>query len=207
MELQGNKNFHQIWSVMEKASEGFKSISWRCHAIEMLSVLLALCQGIPPVTGGFPSQMASNIGFNVSFDVNLYKWLNKLSVSSELRHHDAHFETTVMCNDCKSNCLYMPCKQSLVCHILHHLYNPMKPCSCIPSGLLHHYWQLTDSGWKLQHGVWKHGAHWFSVYLTGAFIFWHWSSSGLLPHASIATKSSPVPVGLKVVELINCHSL
>ena len=133
-------------------------------------------------------------------------WINCRG-SSELRHHDVQRETTVMCNVCKSYCLYMPCKQSLVCNLLHHLYNPMKPCCCIPSGLIHHYNQLMDSDWKLQHGVWKHGAHGCSVDLTGAFISWHWSIIGLLPHASIATKSSQVPVGLKLVELINSERL
>ena len=34
--------------------------SWWCHGMEMLSVLLALCEGNPLVTGGFPSQRASN---------------------------------------------------------------------------------------------------------------------------------------------------
>ena len=32
---------------------------------------------IPPVTGGFPSQRASYMGFDVSFDVSLNKLLNK----------------------------------------------------------------------------------------------------------------------------------
>ena len=30
--------------------------TWRRHDMEMLSALLALCEGNPPVTGGFPSQ-------------------------------------------------------------------------------------------------------------------------------------------------------
>ena len=30
-----------------------------------------------PVTGGLPSQMVSNTDFNVFFDVSLYQWLNK----------------------------------------------------------------------------------------------------------------------------------
>ena len=29
--------------------------------------------GVPPVTGGFPSQRASNVGFGVSFDISLNK--------------------------------------------------------------------------------------------------------------------------------------
>ena len=45
---------------------------WR-HAMETLSVLLALCEGNPPVTGGFLSQRASNRDFDAFFDVSLNK--------------------------------------------------------------------------------------------------------------------------------------
>ena len=34
---------------------------WWCHQMETPSALLALCEGNPPVTGGFPSQRASNV--------------------------------------------------------------------------------------------------------------------------------------------------
>ena len=40
------------------------------HDMETLSTLLALCEGNPPVTDGFPSQWAGNTGFDVLFDVN-----------------------------------------------------------------------------------------------------------------------------------------
>ena len=33
---------------------------WWCHDMEKISGLLALCDGNPPVAGGFPSQRASN---------------------------------------------------------------------------------------------------------------------------------------------------
>ena len=35
----------------------------RCHDMETISVLLALCEGIPLVTDGFSSQRASNASF------------------------------------------------------------------------------------------------------------------------------------------------
>ena len=35
--------------------------SWWYHNMEILSILLALCEGNPPVTGGFPSQKANNV--------------------------------------------------------------------------------------------------------------------------------------------------
>ena len=42
-------------------------ISGWCHGMEILSILLALCEGNPPVTGGFPSQEPVIRGFEVSF--------------------------------------------------------------------------------------------------------------------------------------------
>ena len=36
-----------------------------------ISALLALCEGNPPVSGGFPSKRASDTGFDAFFDVSL----------------------------------------------------------------------------------------------------------------------------------------
>ena len=47
------------------------------HDLEELSMLLALCEGNPPMTGGFPSQRSSNMGFEVFVDVSLNKLLKK----------------------------------------------------------------------------------------------------------------------------------
>ena len=47
--------------------------------METVSKLLVLCEGNPPVTGGFSSQRVSYAGIDVFFDVSLNKWLNKLS--------------------------------------------------------------------------------------------------------------------------------
>ena len=59
----------------------------------MLSALLALCEGNPPVTGGFPSQRASD---DVFVDVSLNKSLNKPLSASDLRCHDAHVMLFIM---------------------------------------------------------------------------------------------------------------
>ena len=40
--------------------KGQSCLWWWWHGMERLSTLLALCEGNPPVTGGFPSQRASN---------------------------------------------------------------------------------------------------------------------------------------------------
>ena len=40
----------------------WEALTWWCHVMEMLSALLALCEGNSHVTSGFPSQMANNGG-------------------------------------------------------------------------------------------------------------------------------------------------
>ena len=52
---------------------------------------LALCEGNLrwPVTGDCPSQLASNAGFGVYFDISLHILLNKQSIC-DLRPQDAH---------------------------------------------------------------------------------------------------------------------
>ena len=53
--------------------------SWWRHQIEIFSALLALCEGNPPVTGGFPSQNPVTRSLDVCFDLCLNKWLSKQS--------------------------------------------------------------------------------------------------------------------------------
>ena len=47
--------------------------------METFSELLAVCEGNPPVTGGFPSQRPVSQSFDVFFDLRLSKRLNKQS--------------------------------------------------------------------------------------------------------------------------------
>ena len=47
--------------------------------METFSASLALCEGNPPVTGGFPSQRPETRSFGVSFDLRLNKRLSKQS--------------------------------------------------------------------------------------------------------------------------------
>ena len=53
--------------------------SWWRHQMETVFALLALCEGNPQEIGGFPSQKASNVGFDVFFEVHLNKRINKQS--------------------------------------------------------------------------------------------------------------------------------
>ena len=65
----------------------FFMISWWRHQMETFSVLLALCEGNPPVTGGFPSQRP----VTRSFDIFFY-----LRLDGDLKRHHAHCDVTVM---------------------------------------------------------------------------------------------------------------
>ena len=63
-----------------------------------ISALLALCDGNPPVTGGFPSQRPGTRSFDVFFDLRLNKRLSKrffLSSVSEERDEET-VETLVI---------------------------------------------------------------------------------------------------------------
>ena len=62
--------------------------------METFSALLVLCEGNPPVTGGFPSQSPVTQNFDVFFDLRLNKLLSKQSrrwwfetLSRSLWHH------------------------------------------------------------------------------------------------------------------------
>ena len=55
------------------------SATWWRHQMETISALLALWEGNPTVTGGFPSQRPVTRSFNVFFDLRLNKRLSKQS--------------------------------------------------------------------------------------------------------------------------------
>ena len=53
--------------------------TWWRHHMETFSALLVLCEGNPPVTGGFPSQRPVMRSFDVFFDLRQNKRLRKYS--------------------------------------------------------------------------------------------------------------------------------
>ena len=65
--------------------------------VETFSALLALYEGNPSVTGGFPSQRQLPRSFDVFFDLCLNKksWANNRDVG-DLRRHRAHYGVAVM---------------------------------------------------------------------------------------------------------------
>ena len=64
--------------------------------METVSALVAVCEGDPPVTGGFPSQRAISAGFDIFFGVSLNKLLNKQTMLLMLGHVDV-IVSIVMC--------------------------------------------------------------------------------------------------------------
>ena len=68
---------------------------WR-HQVEIFFVLLALCEGSPPVNSGFPSQRPVTRSFAVYL---IYAWTNGWAnnrYAGELGRHGAHHDVTVM---------------------------------------------------------------------------------------------------------------
>ena len=63
--------------------------------MEQFSALLAICEGNPSVTGGFPSQRPVTRRLEVFFDLRLNKRLSKQD-AGDLRRHRAHYDVTVM---------------------------------------------------------------------------------------------------------------
>ena len=68
--------------------------------METFSALLAICEGNPLVTSGFPSQMPVTRIFEVFFDLHMNKQFSKHSRCWYLRHHRAHYDATVMKEMC-----------------------------------------------------------------------------------------------------------
>ena len=79
------------WSSLPDARSG-ERVSWWCQDREKITMLLALCEGNPPGTGGFPSQRASNVALWCPFAVSIRCWTNSWDVS-DLRFHDTHVIT------------------------------------------------------------------------------------------------------------------
>ena len=78
-------------------------VTWWCHVMETHSILLALCEGNPLVTGGFASQKANSphkgpVIQALMFSLILAKinnWINQ-RITCDLSRHDAHCDVIVM---------------------------------------------------------------------------------------------------------------
>ena len=75
--------------------------AWWRHQMETFTALLALCEVIPPVTGGFPSQRPVTRNFDIFFVMRLNKRLGKQAIGgwfetpsrSLLRHYNGQMKT------------------------------------------------------------------------------------------------------------------
>ena len=70
-------------------------VTWWRHQMEILSALLALCEGNPFVTGGFPSQWASDAELWCFLWSTPEKRAHNPEAGDSRRHH-AHYDVTAM---------------------------------------------------------------------------------------------------------------
>ena len=79
--------------------------SWWRHQMGTCSTLLALWAGNSPSTSEFPSQKPVIRSFDVFFDLRLWTncWVNNWD-ASDLRHHRAHYDVTVMLQTTENPC-------------------------------------------------------------------------------------------------------
>ena len=68
--------------------------------METFSALLAICEGNPQVTGGFPLQRLVARSFDVFFDLRLNNGSANKRDAGDLRRHRAHCDVTLMSYIC-----------------------------------------------------------------------------------------------------------
>ena len=85
--LMSKQSLECYWESCAQSPMGYK-LSWRRHDVEMLSALLAFCEGKLPVACGFTSQRDTNTDFWCCSEESLNNHLNKQL--SGLSRHDAH---------------------------------------------------------------------------------------------------------------------
>ena len=87
------------------------SISWWRHQMEISPRYWALCEGNPPVTGGFPSQRQVTQIFDILFDLRLNKHSANDRDAGDLRCNHGHYDVTVMIR------LFLQVRETLPCYI------------------------------------------------------------------------------------------
>ena len=97
---------------------GYIRWPWWCHQMET-SRYWALCEGNPPVTGGFPSQKTVARSFDFFFFF-ICAWTNGWENNrdtGDLRRYRAHYDVTLMI------CLCLSAIPNGLCHRLNHFIN------------------------------------------------------------------------------------
>ena len=83
---------HISWDVLWFNNE---IMPWRCHQMETLSALLAICAGNSSVTGEFPTQRPVTRSFDFFICAWINGWVNN-GEAGDLRCHRAHYDVIVM---------------------------------------------------------------------------------------------------------------
>ena len=90
-----NKNIR----TLTISTECHSTASWSRNQMKTLSALLALCEGNPPVIGGFPSQRPVTRNFDVFF---ICTWTNGRANNwdaGDWRRYHAHYDTVMVVSD------------------------------------------------------------------------------------------------------------
>ena len=125
--------------------------SWWRHQMETFSALLVLCDGNPPVTGGFPSQRVSDFDGTLLFifDLCLNKRLSKQSTS-------LWFETPSRSLYCVNKAFYLRLEMKYP----KISFAGSSSMSTNPSDILHRAWQNFRRIRKLQVMLWRRNILW-----------------------------------------------
>ena len=127
------------WCFVFNVGIYWTSTGWWCHAIETLSALLALYERNPPVTCGCPSQMASNMGFDVS--INKLQTVKLLVIWNTIAPMWSHCNVYIILQPCTE--IGVPC---------FHL-DSLQPCQI--------WWSDQYDSFSVPHPVvqWVHWCH------------------------------------------------
>ena len=89
-------NFVVVLLLWILSPSGLPLLAWWRYQMETFSTLLALCEGNPPVTVGFPSQRPVTRNFYISLIcAGTNSWANNRD-AGDLRRYRAHYDVTVM---------------------------------------------------------------------------------------------------------------
>ena len=111
--------FNLLWSKF--CCVLIQKLTWWRYQMETFSALLALCEGNPLVTGGFPTQRPVTRSFDACFDLHPNKrlikqsrrrWFESYSVSF-WRHYNGWVEDKMMLYIAKWLCCYVMCMRNV----------------------------------------------------------------------------------------------
>ena len=111
-------------------------VTWWHHEMEMISPLLALCEGYPIATNGFPSQRANNVELWCFHWCSSEQTVGQTGGACDLRCHDTHVKP-LKCHRWKQMCGVL-LKCPLIVPLLY-IFKPIQLWHMIIKGLKSHY--------------------------------------------------------------------